>query len=86
MQLFSSVYSRIYLAFVIVYYIVSYKYYLLCSSLLPASFYYPFSRLLMLLEGELYIAICKGGTDKVILTRGNISRYTYIEGDTKKMN
>ena len=38
----------------------------------------------MLLEGELYIAIRKGGTDKVILTRGNISRYTYIEGDTKK--
>ena len=38
----------------------------------------------MLLEGELYIAIRKGGTDKVILTRGNISRYTYIEGDTKR--
>ena len=56
----------------------------LCISLLPASFYYPSSILLMLLEGELYIAICKGGTDKVILTRGNISRYTYIEGDTKK--
>ena len=62
----------------------------LCISLLPASFYYPSSRLLVLLEGELYIAICKGGTDKVILTRGNISRYTCIEGEEgdtqKKMN